>query len=202
MIKTIFFDFGNVIAFFDHQRAIRHLTAFTDRAADDLTLMFYGSPVEDDYETGKLTTAQFVAHALKDGELRCTAEQFLAGFVDIFWRNDDVCDIIPRLKPRYRLVLASNTNDAHYRKYTAMFADVLRHFDHLCPSHLAGSRKPHAEYFAHCQKFANAAPNECLFVDDLPINVEHAERHGWKGVCYDSTVPLEAQLRAAGVELR
>ena len=36
MIQTIFFDFGNVLAFFDHQRAIRELVKFTDLPAAEL----------------------------------------------------------------------------------------------------------------------------------------------------------------------
>ena len=46
---------------------------------------------------------------------------------------------------------------------------------------------------------AQADPQECLFVDDLPENVEAAGRHGWKGVCYQQRGRLAEQLRAAGV---
>ena len=200
-MKTIFFDFGNVIAFFDHQRAIQRLHAYTELSPEELTVILYGSPIEDQYEQNRLTTAEYVQLASEGGRLSCPDDVFLAAFVDIFWRNDEVCDLIPRLKPRYRLVLASNTNEAHYRKYTEQFADVLAHFDHLCPSHHAGRRKPHPEYFAYCQRFANADPAECLFVDDIELNVEAARRHGWEGVCYRPGGTFAAQLRAAGVEI-
>ena len=105
------------------------------------------------------------------------------------------------MTPRPRRVLASNTHDAHFAHSTRQFADVLRHFDHLCPSHHAETRKPHPEYFAYCQRHAEADPSECLFVDDLPENVEAAERHGWRGVCYQVRGRLAGQLRAAGVEI-
>lgn len=200
-MKTIFFDFGNVVAFFDHQRAIAKLARYTDMPPVELALVLYGGTTEDDYEVNKLSTAEYVRLGKLNGRLTCTDEEFLAAFVDIFWRNDEVCDLIPRLKPKYRLVLASNTNDAHFAHYTRQFVDVLRHFDHLCPSHLAEVRKPHAEYFAYCQRYAQADPSECLFVDDLPENVEAAGRHGWKGVCYQVRGRLAGQLRAAGVEV-
>ncbi|HET6574706.1 MAG TPA: HAD family phosphatase [Fimbriiglobus sp.] len=200
-MKTIFLDFGNVVAFFDHQRAIAKLARYTDRPPVELALVLYGGAAEDDYEVNKITTAEYIRLVKRNGRLTCTDEEFLAAFVDIFWRNDEVCDLIPRLTPRYRLVLASNTNDAHFAHYTRQFADVLRHFDHLCPSHQAGSRKPQPEYFAYCQRFAQADPSECLFVDDLPANVEAAERHGWKGVCYQVRGRLVEHLRAAGVEV-
>jgi putative hydrolase of the HAD superfamily len=200
-MKTIFFDFGNVIAFFDHQRAIARLARFTDMPPYELTLVLYGGPTEDDYEAGRITTAEYIRLGKLNGRLTCTDGEFAAAFADIFWRNDEVCDLIPRLKPRYHLVLASNTNETHFAHYTKQFADVLGHFDRLCPSHHAGHRKPHAEYFTYCQRFANAEPRECLFVDDLPANVEAAARHGWRGVCYQTPGRLAAQLRDAGIQL-
>ena len=34
MIKTLLFDFGNVVAFFDHDRAVRRLLPHTDLTAE------------------------------------------------------------------------------------------------------------------------------------------------------------------------
>ncbi|OWK36138.1 HAD-IA family hydrolase [Fimbriiglobus ruber] len=198
-MKTILFDFGNVIAFFDHQRAIARLARYTDMPPFELTLALYGGTIENDYEMGRLPTAEYFRLAKLNGRLTCSEAEFVDAFVDIFWRNDEVCDLIPKLKPRYRLVLASNTNDAHFRKYCDQFADVIRHFDHLCPSHVIGERKPHPEYFAGCQRFVDARPEECLFVDDLAVNIEAATKHGWAGVCYRADGTLAEKLRAAGV---
>ena len=82
MIRTIFFDFGNVVGFFDHDRAIRELARFTDMSPTELGLQLYGGPLEDDYECGKLTTEEYVREALLNGRLRCTPE--LAGLVESY----------------------------------------------------------------------------------------------------------------------
>jgi putative hydrolase of the HAD superfamily len=201
MIRTIFFDFGNVVAFFDHQRAVDRLAAFTDMPGVELALALYGGPIADDYECGHLSTEEYVREALLNGRLGCTPEQFLDCYTDIFWPNPEVIELIPRLKPRYRVVLASNTNDAHYRRYTADFADVLAHFSQLVPSHHARARKPHPEFFAYAHQFAQAEPGECLFLDDLPVNVETAERFGWKGLVYRNDGMLAEKLTALGVEI-
>lgn len=201
MIRTIFFDFGNVLAFFDHGRAVAKFAAFTDVPAVELALALYAGPVADDYECGKISTAEYVRGALANARLSCTDAEFLAAYTDIFWPNPEVADLIPRLKPRYRLVLASNTNEAHYLRYTRDFADILAHFDALAPSHHAAARKPHPEYFAYAQRFAAADPGECLFVDDLAVNVEAAGRFGWNGVLYEPGGTLAEKLRAGGVEI-
>ena len=41
-------DFGNVVGFFDHGRAVARLAAFTDVPAVELALALYGSPIADD----------------------------------------------------------------------------------------------------------------------------------------------------------
>lgn len=201
MIRTIFFDFGNVIAFFDHGRAIREFAKYTDMNPVELTLQLYGGPLEDDYEVGKLSTAEYVREAMLNGRLRCSSEEFLCHFVDIFWANPEVGELIPLLSPRYRLVLASNTNDAHFAQYTAQFADVLKHFDHLVASHQVGARKPHEEFFAAAKLQANAEPQACIFVDDLPVNIEAANRAGFHGVVYMPDGTLRTRLEKLGVEI-
>lgn len=201
MIRTIFFDFGNVLAFFDHSRAIREFAKLTDMNPVELGLQLYGGPLEDDYEVGKLTTAEYVRDAILNGRLKCSPEEFLHYFVDIFWTNPEVCDLIPKLKPRYRIVLASNTNDAHFTRYTAQFAEVLEHFDYLVASHRVGSRKPHDEFFAAAKLQAKAEPHECAFVDDLPVNIEAANRAGFRGIVYLPDGTLRTRLEQLGVQI-
>ncbi|HJZ58441.1 MAG TPA: HAD-IA family hydrolase, partial [Gemmataceae bacterium] len=73
--------------------------------------------------------------------------------------------------------------------------------DHLAPSHHARARKPHPEFFAYAHQFAHAAPPECLFIDDLPVNIEAAQRIGWKGIVYRADGALADNLRTVGVEI-
>ena len=201
MIRTIVFDFGNVIGYFDHQRAIAELAAFTDMPPPELFAAIYGGRIEDDYERNLLTTEQFVAAALAAGRLKCTPEQFLAAFVGIFWLNDELAAFVPTLKPRYRLVLASNTNEAHFLRFREQFKATLRHFDHLVVSHDAGARKPNAAFFEYAQRFTGAERDECLFVDDLSANIAAAETFGWRGTVYRDFGRFRAELAEAGVSV-
>jgi putative hydrolase of the HAD superfamily len=200
-IETVFIDFGNVIGFFDHQRAVDQLRHFTDLTATELTLTLYGGPLEDDYETGSISTEEFVRLAKMNARLCCSDDEFIRMYTDIFWKNDEVCDIIPVLASQARLVVASNTNDAHFRKYCEQFADVIEHFSYLCPSHILHARKPHAAFYNTCQKYAETSPAHCLFLDDLPANIEAGERHGWHGITYRSGQNLRAQLNEFGFHI-
>lgn len=202
MIKTIFLDFGNVIGFFSHRRASEALAKFTDMPVDELHEVLHGGDLLDQYEHGHLTTADYIRLTRLQGRIVCTDEQFLEGFVNIFWANPEVCNMIPRLRPRYRLVLASNTCDAHFAKFSEMFAETLSHLDELGASHTLRARKPHRAFYENAQALAQAEPEECLFLDDREVNIEAANQFGWKTILYKPDGTLEAKLRAAGVEIR
>ena len=111
MTRTIFFDFGNVIAFFDHRRAVEQLVRHTDLKADQM-LPLYGEKLVHDYETGRLTTDEFVRAVAGHWRLTCTPDEFLTHFCDIFWRNDEV---LSSTATAPELTVAAPAGDAAYR---------------------------------------------------------------------------------------
>lgn len=202
MIKTILFDFGNVVAFFDHDRAVRRLLAHTDRTAKQLWQLVYEDDLAYRYERGEATTDDLFAVARDHGGLCCSQTEFVDAFCDIFWPNPPVADLVGRLKANgYRLVLASNTNAAHFERYQAEFRDVLAHFDAIAVSHEAGARKPEERFFEYTHKLTGCERAECLFVDDLGANVTAARAFGWQAVHFKRFYELVAELRAAGVQV-
>src|SRR5439155_14757043 len=63
VMKTIFFDFGNVIASFDHRRATRRFARRSELTEADILAAIYDGPLEDDFEAGKLTVDDFLRSA-------------------------------------------------------------------------------------------------------------------------------------------
>jgi putative hydrolase of the HAD superfamily len=199
-VKTLVFDFGNVIGFFDHWIVSKRLAPHAGISVDAIHANLWDSQLEDDYEAGRISTADFL-HKVRDVcELRCSIEELAAAYEDIFWPNPDVIALLPHLKPRYRLLLASNTNELHARKFLTQFAESLKVFDALVLSHQAGARKPRPAFFEYCQRLAGCAPQECLFIDDLPANVAGAQACGWHGIVYRSIDDLRRQLAEHGVQ--
>jgi putative hydrolase of the HAD superfamily len=118
---------------------------------------------------------------------------------DIFWPNEELCALIPHLKKRYRLVVASNTNPIHARRFVPQFADTLRHFDALVLSHEVGARKPARAFFEEVIRVASCPPERCLFVDDLPANVAGAKACGIQGIVYSDMEQLRPAMEGLGV---
>jgi putative hydrolase of the HAD superfamily len=201
MIEAIVFDFGKVLGFFDHGRTLAKLAPFTDMPPQEIYATIYCAELEDAFESGRLGEAEFFQRFRAQCRLRCDDAFLAAAVADIFWPNEPLCQLVPHLKPRYRLVLGSNTNPTHARQFVPQFADTLRHFDGVVLSHEVGVRKPRAEFFDHCLRYAGAGPERCLFVDDLPANVAGAVACGWQGIVYTGVDALCADLRRLGVHL-
>lgn len=199
MIQTIVFDFGNVIGYFSHRLTTERLAVHAEMPADELHGYLFGGPLEEEYESGRLSTEAFLEQVRQTCKLRCPDEVVRTAWADIFRPNWEVCALVPRLKPRYRLLLLSNTNDLHARHFRRQFAATFEHFDALVFSHELGARKPRREVFEHCRQLADCAAAECLLIDDLPANVEGARMCGWQGIIYRGFDPLRQELSALGV---
>jgi FMN phosphatase YigB (HAD superfamily) len=199
-MKTIIFDFGNVVGFFDHRRALEKLRPFSPLTPEEMYASVYAGTLEDRIERGQLTPPVFLRMVHELWRLRCDVDFLAHAIGDIFWANPEVCELIPKLQGRYRILLGSNTNAIHARQFLKQFADVLSHFDSLVLSHEIGTRKPDADFFLHCQRHAQAQVSECVFVDDLAANIAGARSVGFHGLHYRPGEGLAAQLRALGVE--
>src|SRR5260370_37185383 len=96
----------------------------------------------------------------------------------MFWPNRDVCELIPRLKTRYRLLLGSNTNELHTPRFKMQFAETLAHFDSLVLSYEIRIFNPDARFFEPCQSLAHSEPSACRFIYDMPAYSGGAQGFG------------------------
>jgi putative hydrolase of the HAD superfamily len=202
MIRTIVFDFGNVLGFFDYARTTDRLARHSPLSGDAIRRFLYGGELEDAYEAGRISSAEFLRRARAACRIECPDDELARAYAEMFWPNEEVCAVVPRLKPRYRLLLGSNTTPLHSDHFRGQFADTLRHFDGLVFSWEVGARKPRAEFFRHCERLAGCAPGECLFIDDMPANVVGAQACGWQGLVYEQGDDLARRLTAMGVRLQ
>ncbi|HOI86978.1 MAG TPA: HAD family phosphatase [Lentimicrobium sp.] len=103
------------------------------------------------------------------------------------------------LRKSYRIGLLSNTNQVHYRDYTARFArdygipfgDL---FDYLWFSHEIGIAKPEAGIFEHVLSNSGVRPAEILFIDDTLMHVEAAARLGINAVHLEAGMEVSELL--------
>ncbi len=198
-MRTIIFDFGNVVGFFDHGQTLEKLRPFTTMTPEEMYASVYDGELEDRFERGSVEPGALLQEVHQLWQLRCDIEFLEKSIADIFSPNAEVCDLIPKLARNHKILLGSNTNAIHSTRFRTQFAAVLSHFDGLVLSHEIGVRKPDAEFFLHCHTLANAKPAECVFVDDLTANIAGARGIGFHGIVYRPNEGLAEQLRALGV---
>src|SRR5262245_51910474 len=146
-LRTVVFDLGNVLARFSHQKAAEQLARHARWPAERILAYLFGTPLEDDYEAGRLTDREFF-HQVRDAiGYRADEEQFERDYADIFSPMAENCALVPLLKPNYRLLLLSNTTEPHARRFRPLLEPTLAHFDHLVLSFAVRARKPHPQVF-------------------------------------------------------
>ena len=81
------------------------------------------------------------------------------------------------------------------------FAETLGHLHEVVLSFEVGARKPRAKFFERCRHLAQCAAGECVFIDDLEVNVAGAKACGLQGIVYRSVAELKVELAQLGVDL-
>jgi HAD superfamily hydrolase (TIGR01509 family) len=66
-------------------------------------------------------------------------------------------------------------------------------------SHEVGAMKPAPIFYERCLQSVNAAPGECVFIDDMPENIEGAKATGLNALHYRDTETLRLELARLGV---
>ncbi len=202
---ALIFDFGNVIAFFDFVKATTKLGArlgITGRELyDRLGPLGFATELAA-FERGQISAVDFSTRILRMISLTSSHQEFADAWADIFTPNESIIPIVENLKAQgYSLILGSNTNELHAQQFRNQFATILKHFDHLVLSYEVGHIKPSREFFVRCVEAANMAPPDCVFIDDLPENIEGARTAGLRGIVYLTSKDLVSDLKKLGVEV-
>lgn len=202
-IKTVIFDFGNVVAHFDYGPAFARLSDFTELSAAEMRAVLNASGLPDQYELGQITSEVFLDRTLQLCRLNsnCDRPTLIEAWSNIFALNHEIADLIARLKPTHRLLLGSNTNELHALHFRRQFAATLAHFDELVLSYQVGTMKPDARFFQRCLELARCQPNECVFIDDLGANIDSARKLGMHGIVYRSGQDVRQNLARLGVTI-
>ena len=96
-------------------------------------------------------------------------------------------------------VLGGTENWFHAKRFLAQFDQVLRHFDSLILSHEVRCRKPARQIYDILNEKTKTKPDDCLFIDDLHVNIQTAKDCGWDGIVYQQEMNLEKELLAKGI---
>ncbi|MGD0302471.1 MAG: HAD family phosphatase [Bryobacteraceae bacterium] len=199
MIKTIFFDLGNVIIPFDFKRAYAKLRLLCDYPVTEIPQRMRGTDLVSRFESGQVGAEQFVKEFSAVLDIRIGYEEFCDLWTSVFLPEPLIQEsLLVDLRRRYPLMILSNTNPIHFHMLQAHYP-LLGHFDHSVLSYEVGALKPSAKIFDAAIARAGCEPQECFFTDDLAVNVDAAREQGMDAVQFRSAAQIEGELRARGL---
>lgn len=203
VIKNIVFDLGGVIMILDPAEALRRFKALGLSDAERYLDAYTQSGIFGNLEEGKITAEDFrsklsslTGHELTFDECK---HAWLGYRKDVPQRN---LDLLKELRAKgYRLILLSNTNPfmmdwALSCEFDGKGSSLNDYFDALYLSYRLGIMKPAPDFFRQVLDNENILPEETLFVDDGPRNVEAAGKLGFITMCPDNGSDWTGELRS------
>ncbi len=197
--SVIVFDLGNVLIPFDYKKVIDAFNQRKTGLGDKFAKRYQENyNLHREFEKGNISLDEFLGTMTEWLEHKVTAEEFCRIFSDIFTRNREVIDLLPKLKKNYVLCLLSNTNEIH-EKYGYNNDGFLKTFDKLFLSHKVGSIKPEEKIYRTVEEFTGKPSSEHLFIDDVPEYVQGARACGWEAIQFTGYENLIAELKSCGI---
>jgi FMN phosphatase YigB (HAD superfamily) len=172
MIRAVISDLGKVLLWFDNTIFYRRMTDHCPLSVTEIREIVHKSPEFIElFDSGRMTPREFYRWAVAKLGARIGYDDFMAAYVDVFWVNEPVLEIMIRLKSRYRLILVSNVDVVRFNAIRKKFPKIMI-FDDYVLSFEAGAMKPHPRIYQIAITKAGAEAAESVFIDDMDENVE------------------------------
>lgn len=202
-IEFIYFDLGNVIFNFDHETGIQQLSSLTGVPSERVRELVFQNGTQEAYETGKISSQQFVDTFANQSNTQPDLEEFLFAASNIFEFNREIIPLITQLRAiSFPMGVLSNTCSAHWEfLYKQEFAPLYELFDKLILSYKSGSMKPDRKIYNDAIALAGVPASKIFFIDDRQENVQGAIEAGIDAHLYTSAVDVYRLLDQRGVRL-
>jgi len=204
-IEMVISDFGGVLttplidAFISVQERVGIPPETFGEALNSLTGAGAPNPLFE-LECGRITEAEFhrqLAEALEPvlGH-RPVIEEFGLMLFDALDANPGMIDLIREVRRNgHRTALLTNNVKEWEPKWRSMLpVDEL--FETVVDSAFVGCRKPDPKIYRLTLERVGLEPEQCLFIDDMQINVDAANELGIHGVHFRETAQVRAEVHA------
>jgi HAD superfamily hydrolase (TIGR01509 family) len=195
--EVVVFDLGKVLLDFDYGIAARRL-AMDGSLPDEATKRALGSsPLLVEYETGRLSTAEFLQSAMRATGFVGDADVFADAFSDIFKPIPELVEAQAELRQRgVKTFIFSNTNPlavGHIRRQFPFFSE----FDGYVLSYEHGAMKPDALIYLAVERLTGKQGPAILYIDDRPENVAAGRERGWQVILQEDPDRSRGEIERA-----
>jgi glucose-1-phosphatase len=200
MIEAIIFDVGGVLIRTESRQPRANLEARLGLAAGASELLVFNGPTGLEAQSGLITSQALWAAVQQELALDAAGlEQFRTEFFGGDQLDMELVEFVRRLRGKYQTAIISNAMDDLLEMITYRYplADA---FDLIVGSAYQKVMKPAPEIFLWTLAQLGRQPEEAVFIDDAPRNIEGARAVGMAAIHYQPGVDLVAELAALGVK--
>jgi len=200
-LTTLFWDIGGVILTNGWDRASRREAAelfhmdwedFQDR--HDLSFPAF--------ETGAITLDQYLDRTVFCRPQRFTREEFTAFMFAQSREYPETRAILANVAKSGRYLLAAINNEPReLNEYRIEAFQLRRDFSLFFSSCYVGLRKPDEALYRLALEVTQRRAEQCLLIDDRPLNLENPHELGMQTVHYQNPAQLRAELERHGISV-
>jgi glucose-1-phosphatase len=211
-IKGIIWDFGNILARFNHLKACERLAKHSELSPEEIREALFknlDAPAKR-LEVGQLKAKDFFLEVEKAARLKCKLSflEMSDMWQDIFEENEGVSTIISNMRPDIQKCICSNTDPIHWLTIERLPV-MEKHFfvrQNLMLSYRMKTRKPDMKMYHEalgCMGFALKDIQHVLYIEDIAEYRDAFTALGGNVLAYDCSKDtisvLEDALRAYDV---
>ncbi len=200
-ITTLFWDVGGVI-----------LTNGWDRVSRQQAVQQFGLDLEDfqdrheltfpAYEIGQIGLEEYLDRTIFFCSRGFSREQFKSFMFAQSKGHPDVLAILDRIARSGKYLQGTINNEGlELNQFRIQRFGLRKSLSVFISSCFVGVRKPDEGIYRIALRITQRAPEECLFIDDRPLNLECARRLGMRVIEHRIASQLEAEVLQNGVGL-
>ena len=200
-IRNVVFDIGNVLVRWHPVGIVGAAFGLSGDAAEARRdQLFVSTDIWRALNRGELTQAEAMAAYVSQGHLTATEADAL--FAAIYASLEPLAETPPLMQrlsgAGYRL-FALTDNVREIVSHLSALHDWWAMFEAVTNSAEVGVLKPDPGIYRHLLETNRLAPDETVFLDDVPGNVAGAQAMGMHGIVFADAAQAERDLRSLGV---
>ena len=201
-LRAVVFDYGMVLTGPQEPAAHAELLRITGLPLERFEPLYWAD--RHAYDEGALTGLAFWEKIIRDAglDLPPTAAAELNLWDARMWTTENPAMLAWQLELKQRGLLTailSNMGDNVLANMERTF-DWLPRIDVLVWSYQLRMAKPDPAIYRHVLSKLGTEPEETLFLDDRPVNVQAAQALGMKAIQFSTVEQLREELVAAGLD--
>jgi len=197
-ISAIFWDVGGVLLSNGWDRAQRR-RALAHFGLDEVEFEDRHEMLVSSFERGKIGLDDYLQRTVFYRPRPFTSEDFKGCMFSLSQPCQERLELARALARSCEYLMATiNNESSELNSYRIQTFGLREIFDVFVSSCYVGLRKPEEGIYRLALDITQCRPEECVFVDDRPLNVDAAARLGMSVIHVESTQQLRQELQKLG----